>query len=103
LHATGPGRLAPRTSRAHQWRLKWQNASTSNTGFEPTSKRKRGYPSETRVKRGLRMVNGRKELLEKLGRKDLCPCGSGRRFQAVLPAHRALRRLGARRLSSVND
>ncbi|WP_246660525.1 SEC-C metal-binding domain-containing protein [Nitratireductor sp. XY-223] len=24
------------------------------------------------------------ELVEKLGRKDLCPCGSGRRFQAVL-------------------
>ncbi|MEZ5856037.1 MAG: SEC-C metal-binding domain-containing protein [Hyphomicrobiaceae bacterium] len=25
------------------------------------------------------------ELVEKLGRNDLCPCGSGRRFQAVLP------------------
>ena len=25
-----------------------------------------------------------KELLEKLGRKDPCPCGSGRRFQELL-------------------
>jgi uncharacterized protein YecA (UPF0149 family) len=25
-----------------------------------------------------------KELCEKLGRKDLCPCGSGQSFQEVL-------------------
>lgn len=49
------------------------------------SKRRRGFPSETAVKRGARVVHGDKELLEKLGRKDLCPCGSGLRFQAVLP------------------
>jgi len=49
------------------------------------SKRRRGFPSETRVKRGHRIVHGNKELVEKLGRNDLCPCGSGRRFQAVLP------------------
>jgi SEC-C motif-containing protein len=54
--------------------------------FERTSKRRRGYPSETRVKRGLRIVHGEKELTEKLGRNDLCPCGSGRRFQELLPA-----------------
>jgi uncharacterized protein YecA (UPF0149 family) len=47
------------------------------------SKRRKGYPSETSVKRGTRMVNG-KELVEKLGREDLCPCGSGRKFQEVL-------------------
>jgi uncharacterized protein YecA (UPF0149 family) len=52
--------------------------------FERSSKRRRGYPSETRVKRGQRIVRGEKELLEKLGRSDLCPCGSGRRFQEVL-------------------
>jgi uncharacterized protein YecA (UPF0149 family) len=34
------------------------------------------------------MVHGDKELLEKLGRNDLCPCGSGRRFQEVLHAQR---------------
>jgi uncharacterized protein YchJ len=36
------------------------------------------------VKRGLRFVHGDKELVEKLGRNDLCPCGSGRGFQALL-------------------
>jgi uncharacterized protein YecA (UPF0149 family) len=50
------------------------------------SKRRRGYPSETAVQRGERMVGADKELVEKLGRDDLCPCGSGRRFQAVLLA-----------------
>jgi hypothetical protein len=50
------------------------------------AKRRRGYPSETQVKRGSRVVHGDKELLEKLGRADLCPCGSGRRFQALLLA-----------------
>ncbi len=44
------------------------------------SKRRRGFPSESRVKRGYRVVHGDKELEEKLGRKDLCPCGSGQRF-----------------------
>ena len=48
--------------------------------FEITSKRRRGFPSETQVKRGVRIVHGIKELQEKLGRNDLCPCGSGRRF-----------------------
>jgi hypothetical protein len=53
--------------------------------FEVTSKRKKGYPSETKVKRGYRIVHGEKELLEKLGRNDPCPCGSGRLFQKMLP------------------
>ena len=57
----------------------------SISAFEPLSKRKRGFPSETRVKRGKRVVNGDKELIEKLGRNDLCPCNSGRRFQTLLP------------------
>ena len=35
--------------------------------------------------RGLRFVHGEKELVEKLGRNDPCPCGSGLRFQAALP------------------
>lgn len=48
--------------------------------FEPMSKRRRGFPSETHVKRGVRIVHGHKRLEEKLGRNDLCPCGSGRRF-----------------------
>jgi hypothetical protein len=31
------------------------------------------------------VVHGDKELIEKLGRNDPCPCGSGRRFQGLLP------------------
>lgn len=50
------------------------------------SKRRKGFPSETRVKRGSRIVHGDKELEERLGRNDLCPCGSGRRFQELLYA-----------------
>ncbi len=53
------------------------------------SKRRKGFPSETAVKRGVRVIRG-KYLDEKLGRRDPCPCGSGRRFQAVLPAERSL-------------
>ena len=58
---------------------------TSSTAFEVTSKRRKGFPSETQVKRGERLVHGSKELIEKLGRNDLCPCGSGRCLQAMLP------------------
>jgi len=43
-----------------------------------------GDPCEARRSRR----GGRKELLEKLGRNDPCPCGSGSRFQAVLPVDR---------------
>lgn len=43
-------------------------------------KRRRGFPSETNVKRGIRILGNGKELQEKLGRNDLCPCGSGRLF-----------------------
>lgn len=45
------------------------------------SKRRRGYPSETHVKRGIQIVHGDKMLEEKLGRNDPCPCGSGKRFK----------------------
>jgi uncharacterized protein YecA (UPF0149 family) len=54
------------------------------------SKRRKSYPSETNVKRGDRVVHDGVELHEKLGRNDLCPCGSGRRFQALLPQVEAL-------------
>jgi uncharacterized protein YecA (UPF0149 family) len=50
------------------------------------SKRRKSYSSETRVKRGMQTVRGQVELVEKLGRNDICPCGSGRRFQALLHA-----------------
>ncbi|WP_081716422.1 SEC-C metal-binding domain-containing protein [Asticcacaulis sp. AC460] len=32
--------------------------------------------------RGDRVVHGEKELMEKLGRQDPCPCESGRKFKA---------------------
>ncbi len=55
----------------HEW---------EETSCEITSKRRKGFPSETQVKRGVRIVHGYKELSEKLGRNDPCPCGSGRSF-----------------------
>jgi len=59
---------------AHQIRS-WEDSNFANT-----RKRRKGFPSETQVRRGLRVVHGDKELREKLGRNDLCPCGSGRSF-----------------------
>ena len=67
----------------HEW---------EESNFEITSKRRKGFPSETQVKRGVRIVHGEKQLSEKLGRNDPCPCGSGRRFQVVLHADRVVRR-----------
>lgn len=61
---------------------------TPISAFEPSSKRRRGYPSEKAVKRGLRIIHGNKELYEKLGKDDLCPCGSGRSFQEMLSQYR---------------
>lgn len=52
----------------------------NESNFEITSKRRKSFSSETRVKRGVQIVHGDKELQEKLGRNDLCPCGSGRSF-----------------------
>jgi uncharacterized protein YecA (UPF0149 family) len=57
-----------------------QNRYPEDSTFEITSKRRKGFPSETQVKRGVRVVHADKELREKLGRNDLCPCGSGRSF-----------------------
>ena len=53
---------------------------SDDSNFEITSKRRKGFPSEKNVKRGVRIVHGNKELSEKLGRNNLCPCGSGRSF-----------------------
>jgi hypothetical protein len=41
---------------------------SDDSNFEITSKRRKGFPSETKVKRGSRIVHGSKELFEKLGR-----------------------------------
>jgi hypothetical protein len=55
----------------HEW---------EESNFEITSKRRKGFPSETQVKRGVRIVHGEKQLNEKLGRNAPCPCGSARSF-----------------------
>ena len=60
--------------------------TSTSPAFERTSKRRRGFPSEKHVKRGDRVVHDCKELVEKLGRNDLCPCGSGKCFQELLHA-----------------
>jgi len=64
-----------------------KTSTSAPSAFEIISKRRKGFPSETRVKRGMRIVGGQKELQEKLGRNDPCPCLSGRRFQELLHAH----------------
>src|SRR5262249_25607280 len=68
-----------------------QTISTRTSPFTPSSKRRKGFPSETRVKRGFRVVHGDKELQEKLGRNDLGPCGSGRKFKNCCLRRRTLR------------
>ncbi|MGI8911487.1 MAG: SEC-C metal-binding domain-containing protein [Rubrobacteraceae bacterium] len=76
---------------------------TTRPPFERTSKRRRGFPSETHVKHGERVVHDNKELLEKLGRNDPCPCGSGWRFQEVLHEDRHPRQLPPRPLLSGSE
>ena len=49
-----------------------------------------GSLSEAHVKWGKRLVHGDKELCEKMGRNDPCPCRSGRRFQELLHEVRAV-------------
>lgn len=49
----------------------------------PMRKRRRGFPSETNVKRGTQIVHGDKVLEEKLWRNDLCPCGSRSNSKSV--------------------
>ena len=51
----------------------WQGrrrTSTSSTRFEVMSKRRKGFPSEARVKRGTRVVHGNKELLPREARAE---------------------------------
>ncbi|BBO32248.1 hypothetical protein PLANPX_1860 [Lacipirellula parvula] len=70
-----------RLARFRKGGVPWHAISKKNRPFVPMSKRRRGYPSETKVKVGVRVVHGEKLLEEKLGRNDLCPCGSGKLFK----------------------
>ena len=52
--------------RIHEEVLQWPSTSrTTKTTFSSMSKRRHGYPSESRVKRGDRVVHGNKELIRK--------------------------------------
>jgi hypothetical protein len=80
-----------------------RSMKTTDPAFEPTSKRRKGFPSETNVKRGVRFVHVYKEIIEKLGRNDQCPCGSGRRFQGMLHEERLLLMGSTKGTISAND
>jgi len=60
---------------------------TTAVFFEPMSKHRKGFPSETKVKRGLRIIHGNKELVEKIGRNDLCriACSLDESLQSPTP------------------
>ena len=59
---------------------------TRSRPFERTLKRHKGFPSETRVKRGQRTIrNGDVELLEKLGRNDYAHAAQAWDFKRHCP------------------
>jgi hypothetical protein len=53
-----------------------QNLDDQPYCFEPMNKRRKSFPSEEPVKRGVRIVHGDKLLDEKLGRNDLWKAAS---------------------------
>ena len=75
-----------------------KDKENQDDSFPAKQQRRKGFPSETKVKRGFRVVHGDKELTEKLGRNDPCLCDSRRSFQEVLHADRALRWLSSQSL-----
>lgn len=60
--------------------------TTTRRPFEVTSERRKGFLSESHVKKGHRVVHCDKEFTEKLGRNDRCPYGSRRLLQSLLPS-----------------
>ena len=82
----------------------WQITLIHKTApfFERTSKRRKGFPSETQVKRGVQIVRGFKELIEKLGRNDPCPCDSTRKFKNCCMHSGCFRRQSPRLLFSAS-
>lgn len=82
----GPPLFSPKTSRARS----------------PASVAKGSRPRLT-SSAAFRVVRDGKELNEKLGRNDLCPCGSHRKFQELLHACWSLRRHTAQPLLSLNN
>jgi hypothetical protein len=66
-------------------RLPWRKTLEMYLALFQAANAAMAFASETHVKRGQRAIqNGTKDLVEKLGRNDLCPCDSGRKFQEPL-------------------
>src|SRR5262245_7585339 len=63
LVATSPTIPLPEIDGGGATCLGMSATSSRRSAFERTSKRRRGFPSETHVKRGDRVVHGDKELL----------------------------------------
>ena len=77
-HISAPRNFAGQTTEAyHANRSRQRPAVLSRSRVSGGE----GYPSETHVRRGDRTVHGDKELIEKLGRNDPCPCGSNKKYK----------------------
>ena len=75
--------------------------SHSNFCFERTSKRRKGFPSEQRVRKGDRVVHGNKELIREARAQRLVPVRLCKGISELLPAIRQFRRLCPRLLHEV--
>jgi len=78
------------------------NTSTNNPAFERSCKRRKGYPSETKVKRGTRVVTAKKNSSKNSDATPV-PVWLRRCFQALLPSHRQIRRHQPRPLFSASS
>lgn len=58
------------------WEVVWHKHDWEDSNLELPANEGKASPSETQVRKGVPIVHGNKELYEKLGRNDLCPCGS---------------------------
>ena len=77
------------TDKSIQGELPWNPNSSSNTAASVAE----DFRQKRKSSAAFRVVHSDKELFEKLGRKDPCPCGSGRRFQELLHENGPLRRI----------
>jgi hypothetical protein len=71
--------------------------------IEISSKRRRGFPSETQVKRGARVVHGNKELIRKARPQRPLPLRFNKTIQELLYAHKPFRRHNPRSLHPVSS
>ena len=67
----------------------YDQTNVNQTCLRTSSKRRKGFPSETHIRRGLRIVHTDRTI-GKLGRYDPCSFGSERRFRKVFLEDRFL-------------